>query len=348
LIETRANSEREPVPGRTAELSSNESPVGPPPSVVDRLLALQHTLHRYPRGASALLRGEIATHWNVRPECLVLTNGVDEAIDLLTSLTDRAWCTVPGFDAFWTRPETNGLPTTRLPLGEDGQPTVGPDRVGPHGVAFVARPNNPTGTVVSGEWLDALPARVDLVCVDETYVDFSEERGYLPRLGEWDNLCVFRSLSKALGLAGLRLGVLAAPPLLAARLRERQRFYSADAVSLHLAAAAITDDAYLERHRSQVIRGRQRLVDLLGASGLFVEVLHTQTNFVIARCSDPAEAVRVERLLAERGVHVLECSLLCYPGRLRISVGTEEETALLGGLLVELTRQGSPAPPALE
>lgn len=348
MIETRAKSEREPEPGRTAELSSNESPAGPPPSAVDRLLALQHSLHRYPRGASALLRKEIAAHWRVRPDSLVLTNGVDEAIDLLASLTDRVWCTVPGFDAFWTRPETQGLPTTRLPLREDGQPTVGPERVGPHGVAFVARPNNPTGTVVSSEWLDALPARVDLVCVDETYVDFSEESGYVPRLGEWENLCVFRSLSKALGLAGLRLGVLAAPPLLAARLRERQRFYSADAVSLHLAAAAITDDAYLEGHRAQVVRGRERLVDLLGASGLFVEVLRTQTNFVIARCPDPAEAVRVEQWLAERGVYVHECSLLGYPGRLRISVGTDEETALLGGLLAELARQGSPGPPALE
>ncbi|MFE9246632.1 pyridoxal phosphate-dependent aminotransferase [Nocardiopsis sp. NPDC006938] len=347
MIETRAQADREPVPGG-AELSSNESPLGPPPSAVDRLLALQHTLHRYPRGASDRLRTEISGHWGVRPESLVLTNGVDEAIDLLTSLTDRVWCTVPGFDAFWTRPETHGVPVTRLPLREDGQPSVVPERVGPHGVVFVARPNNPTGTIVSGAWLDALPDRVDYVCVDETYVDFSEEPGYVPRLGEWDNLCVFRSLSKSLGLAGLRLGVLAAPPRLAARLRERQRFYSADAVSLHLAAAAIGDDAYLERHRARVVRGREHLADLLASSGLFVEVLRTRTNFVVARCPDPAEAVRIQRWLSERGVQVHECSLLGYPGRLRVSVGTEEETALLGGLLTELSRQRSPGPPALE
>jgi histidinol-phosphate aminotransferase len=337
MIETKSFVLPDTATDGVARLDANESALGPPLPGVRALTTSAQALHRYPRGAHRELVGALADHWGVRAECLILTNGVDEAIDLVTALVDRVSCTVPGFDAFWTRAEGRGLPVTRIPLDGRGRPTIGPERVGPGGAIFLARPNNPTGTVVERSWLLGLPPRVDVVFVDETYIDFSADDGVLDLPAEWPNVCVFRSLSKSFGLAGLRLGAVVAPPLLAANLRERQRFYPVDTIALSVAASALRDaDGHVERHRAYVVEQRGELVAMLRRSGLFVEVLDTETSFVVARCADPGAAVRLQSALAELRVYVLECTTLGYPGRLRISVGPPEEMEVLRHALAHL------------
>lgn len=329
MIETRPPAVVNATSAAVAQLSANESPLGPPRLGLTEAIRGLESLHRYPRAAHQALTNRLAEAWETSPHNLVLTNGVDEAIDLITSLVDSVWCTVPGFDAFWTRPQTQGMLVTRIPLDRLGRPTVRPERVGPAGVAFIARPNNPTGTVVDESWVAELPGHVEFVFVDETYIDFSRQKSFLPRTGEWSNLCVFRSLSKSLGLAGLRIGAIVAPPLLAAQLREKQRFYPVDTLALEVAAAAVTDVDYVAGYREYVLQQRAKLLGMLRDSDLFIEVQDTEANFVIARCPDPATAVSLEGRLAEQGAFVHECTHFGYPGRLRISVGTHEEIELL-------------------
>lgn len=335
MIETRRPA-ADPAQVAEAALDSNESPIGPPQAAVQAAVDGLSSLHRYPRRAHQKLISVMADKWKVDAESLIVTNGVDEAIDLVLPLANSVVCTVPGFDAFWTRPESQGIPVTRIPLDDDGQPTVSPHQACRDSLAFIARPNNPTGTIIGKSWVDALREVARLAVVDETYIDFSCDEGFLRRIGGQGDLCVFRSLSKSLGLAGLRIGALVSTPALAARLRERQRFYPADTISLQAATAALADDEYIERHSKYVIDCRTRLSELLKQSALFVEVRDTQANFVIARCADATAAADMERQLREHDVLVRECALFGYPGRLRISAGSPRDLQKLRSAIADI------------
>ncbi|MEO3810560.1 histidinol-phosphate transaminase [Sphaerisporangium sp. B11E5] len=333
MIETRRGDTPEQADSPKVALDTNESPLGTPRLGLEKAMASMNDLHRYPRGALDEVIGLVAETWQVDRHCVVVTNGLDESIDLLISLVDRTWCLSPGFEPYWTRPEAAGKLVTRIPLDDAGQPRVPASKIGPEGVAFIIRPNNPTGSVVDEAWIWELLDCVELVCVDETYIGFSAHSAFTEKIGQQPNLCVFRSLSKEFGLAGVRVGVILAPPLLAARLRERQRFYGADTISLAVSAAAMRDDEYRRAHRDYIIQGRADLVSLLAGDPRFIEVRDTEASFVVARCPDPGSAIAVESELAAHGVLVRECSLFGWPSWLRISVGTPDEHARLRDVL---------------
>ena len=325
-----------------ALLDWNESPIGPPPSAVKRVVDAAERLHRYPRGLLEEVTALAAAHHGVSADEVLLMAGVDEAIDMTLSLGGAAWGLQPGFDGYPDRAAANGKPFHPIPLGPDWQPRPGlPAGLGGGDVVYLAQPGNPTGNLLPDAWIDAVRGAAGYVLVDETYQEFSDRPGILARTGgPQPGLLVYRSFSKAAGLAGIRLGCLIAEAPVITRLAPLRRFMPIDAVSLHAAAGLLEDPAFLVRLAEYVRAGRAQLCTALRESGLFAQVRDSQTNFVLAR-PEPAVHEALTAVLAEDRVRVKDCGAIGLPGWLRISVGTADDHARLSRSLGRLARSHS-------
>jgi histidinol-phosphate aminotransferase len=305
-------------------LDWNESPLGPPPSAVKRVIEAAQALHRYPRGLMAEVTELVVGYFRVSPGQVLLTAGIDEAVDIALSLAKCGWGVRPGFDGYPDRVRANGKPFHEIPLGADWQPTGCVAGLGAGDMVFLAQPGNPTGNLFDLAWIREVRDAAEYVLIDETYQDFSSRSSVLEHGLDSDRLLVYRSFSKGMGLAGIRIGCLVAEASLIARLEPVRRFMPIDAVSLSAAAGALEDPGYIERLAAYVIEARADLVTLLGASGLFSEIRETEANFVLAR-PQPGLSGPIFGALTSGGIRVKACDVLGLPGWLRISVGNRED-----------------------
>ena len=184
-------------------LDANESP-------------FDNGINRYPDPHQRQLKRQIAAMKGVREEQVFLGNGSDEAIDLAyrifcTPGRDNAVAISPTYGMYRVAADMNDIKLREVPLGRDFSLPVeallqaADDRTK---LLWLCSPNNPTGNVFPAEEIGRLLRRFDgMVILDEAYIDFADEGGFLPRLGEFPNLIVLQTASKAWGMAGLRLGM---------------------------------------------------------------------------------------------------------------------------------------------
>jgi histidinol-phosphate/aromatic aminotransferase/cobyric acid decarboxylase-like protein len=327
-----------------ALLDWNESPLGPPPLAVKRVIDAAERLHRYPRGLMEEVTELAAEHFGVTPQRVLLTAGVDEAIDITLSLAKRAWGVQPGFDGYPVRTAANGKPFHSIRLGPDWQPLAEPPcYINIHDIVYLAQPGNPTGNLHSDTWIDAVREQAGYVFIDETYQEFSSRPSILTRVVPDCGLLVYRSFSKAAGLAGIRLGCLIGEAPVIEALEPRRRFMPIDAISLHAAAGLLEEPEFMLRLREFVVHQRAGLVDLLLHSGLFNEVRPSETNFVLAK-PHPTIAGELNRVLADDLIRVKDCAAVGLPGWLRISIGSEPDQARLHQCLDRLSSSLSATP----
>lgn len=326
----------EPSPGGDLLMDWNESPLGPPPAAVERVIAAAGQLHRYPRGLMTEVTELAAKHLGVTPKHVLLTAGVDEAIDITLSLAERAWGVEPGFDGYVERAAANNRPFHGIPLGADWQPTVDKVDAGAGDIVYLAQPDNPTGMLYDIDWIRRVRDTAEYVFLDETYHEFSARPSALPAAADSPGLLVYRSFSKAMGLAGIRVGCLVAEPAVIARLEPFRRFMPIDAVSLHAAAGLLSNTSFVNRLKDHVLTARPLLAAALRESGLFTEVRNTEANFVMA---EPMPEIReqVFAALASERIRVKECGGLGLPGWLRVSVGTLADQDRLASCLATVS-----------
>lgn len=322
-----------------ALLDWNESPIGPPESAVRRIMQNAHTLHRYPRGLMEQVAGIAAAHFGVAPGQILLTSGVDEAIDIVLSLDPdlRARGVKPGFDAYEERALAVGRTFVPIPLGADWQPVARaewPEQIGPRDLVFIAQPNNPTGNLMDEQFVAHAREQAAYVFLDETYEEFSSKDSVL-RGGIDPGLLVYRSFSKAMGLAGIRVGCLIGAEETIARLEPLRRFMPIDAVSLHAAAAVLQDPDFVKQLTEHVLTARADLLALLRGSPLFAEVRESETNFLLAR-PVPAARDAILAALAEDRVRVKACEPFGLDGWFRISVGSWDDQRRLAESLARV------------
>jgi histidinol-phosphate/aromatic aminotransferase/cobyric acid decarboxylase-like protein len=248
-------------------LDWNESPIGPPESAIRRVIQAARNLHRYPRGALDEVTVLAAGYLGVRVAGVLLTAGVDEAADLALSLVQRGWGVQPGFDGYADRAQANGKPFEVIPLDGDWQPPADWQRaLGWHhadddAMAFLAQPNNPTGNLFSEDWVISVRHASRYVFVDETYPSYAPASA--DEAVTDPGLLVYRSFSKAMGLAGIRLGAVVADAETIDQLRPLRRFMPIDAVSLNAAAGVLEDTAFVEGLTTHVLQARPELVKIL-------------------------------------------------------------------------------------
>lgn len=204
-------------------------------------------------------------------------------------------------------------------------------------VVFITSPNNPTGTAVEADTVRALyeaaqAAKPSLVVIDEAYVEFSHRPSLLPLIEGRPNLVVSRTMSKAFGAAGLRLGYLAAHPAVVDAVQLVRLPYHLSAVTQATALAALEHTDTLLGYVEQLKTERDRLVGELRAIGW--EVTESDANFVQFGRFDDAHAAWQKIL--DRGVLVRDNSV---PGWLRVTAGTPSENDAFLDAVRELKKE---------
>ena len=340
----------------TVELDFNENPLGTSMAVARAVAEAGAELHRYPRGLHQRTEALVAAHFGVAPGSVLLTAGVDEAVDGLLLEAGRGCCLVPGFPGYRHRAEALRIPLACLPLDDDWQPPPLGPWTREANLAILTQPNNPTGNLYSDAWLEGLLERVPAVFVDETFIDFSDRPSFLEWIGRrpagrTGELFVFKSFSKIHGVAGLRVGALFGAEAAVARLREAQHFYPVDSLSLRFLAAALADRDFQRRTVEWVRVWRGRFAAALRRHhSLFDRVEETECNFVLARCAPPEACPALVRSVLEEGVRVADCAPLLLPGWIRVSVGgpgtLEALTAALDRVAATVVTAGAQAPPS--
>jgi histidinol-phosphate aminotransferase len=307
-------------------LDLNESMAGCSPRVLARLRSLTDAdVSLYPeREVGERL---IANFLALAPEQVLLTNGMDEALSLLFAAylgpADELLFADPTFVMYPMLGQALGAKAVRVRSGEDLALPVSDllARISPRTrVIAIANPNNPTGLAAGREELlkitDAAPGAA--VLVDEAYFEFCGET-VLPDLARHPNLFVARTLSKAYGLAGLRLGVLTGAAEQISLLRRLSLPFNVNSVVVGCLEEALADQAFVRDHVTKVKQGREQLEHLFAELGLLF--WPSQANFVLARVG--ASAPRFVEAMRRRGILVRDSSgNPGCEGCVRITVGT--------------------------
>ncbi|GAA4325447.1 histidinol-phosphate transaminase [Pigmentiphaga soli] len=334
---------------RIVKLASNETPLPPNPRVVEAIVRELPQLTRYPDGSGHRVKRKLRERLGLDPAGITLGNGSN---DLLAMIAQAFLA--PGRNAVYSQYAFAVYACATRAAGAEGREiaargwgndldamarAVDADTR----VVFLANPNNPTGTWFERgaleDFLARVPART-LVVLDEAYIEYADDPALpdgLLQLPRHPNLVVCRSLCKAYGLAGLRVGYAASSPQIAAILDRVRQPFNVNVLAQAAACAALDDPAYLEEGRRVNRAGLAQLREGLGRLGL--AWIPSRTNFVTVDCGRPAGPVY--SALLDAGVIVRPLAGYGMPDHLRISVGTQAENArLLAALGRILTTPG--------
>ncbi|MDR3191060.1 MAG: histidinol-phosphate transaminase [Lactobacillaceae bacterium] len=318
-----------------ARLSANESVFGPSPKVGAAIKAVaDDVLNYYPDGQATLLRDAVAKLDQVAPDNLIFGAGADELIQLLTRtiLTPGSNIIVPKptFGEYALHAQIEEADTKRVPVDEatghvDFAALLA--AVDDHtAMIIVANPNNPTGvfeepaTII--EFLQKLPQTVTLI-VDEAYYDFVDQPGasVAPYVAQYENLVVLRTLSKAYGIANLRVGYGIMQDPLYTALQAVRLPYNLSTYQIAGGTAAIEDQAYLKTVTAQIKVERAKWQAFLAAND--IRFYESQANFIWMRVGDTK---KVGAELLAQGFQVND---RLNPEWIRIAIGTPEDNAKL-------------------
>lgn len=323
-----------PLAGRKGlRLDFNESTIGCSPRVLARLRSLDtELLARYPEREP--VEREVARFLGLDAAQVLLTNGVDEAIHVLCctylDAGDEALIVVPTFAMYAIFAVGAGARATEIPAEKN---FAFPEKAVLAGLSprtrliAIANPNNPTGAAVSPDVLlrIASAAPQAAVLVDEAYFEFHGET-LMDRVAQLPNVFVARTFSKAYGLAGLRIGILAGNTQQMAMVRRVASPYSVNAAALTALPEALADQQYVQQYAADVRRNRALLERELGSIGL--QFWPSRANFVLVRIGTK----HAEFVQALRGRGILVRSRNSDPGCegcVRLTVGNDEHTRTL-------------------
>jgi histidinol-phosphate aminotransferase len=320
-------------------LDFNENTVGASPLVLDfikrYLTAADLTI--YPEYQNAL--EDLSRHFGVQQTELTLTNGTDEAIQLLINTfvdgNDEVLVLRPSYAMYRFYSQLAGARVEEVDYraGKLAFPLEELlDRITPQTKAvLVSNPNNPTGTGTTVSGLEKILRKAPhaAVLVDEAYYEFCGVT-MLNRLRDHANLFVSRTFSKVYGMAAMRVGCLFSQAANMAHLRKAQSPYSVNSLAAMAARIAVQDTKFIEDYVTEVLAARELLY--VGLEQLKIPYIDSHANFVLGQVGDRAIPIRDE--LRERGVLVRDRSYE-LPGYLRFTVGTRDQ---IQRLLDELGR----------
>lgn len=321
-----------PTGGRAGKLrlDFNENTVGASPHVIEYLRKhlTADGLAMYPEYAET--KQELAAFFGVEPDDFILTNGTDEAIQVLINTYvdsgDEVLLLRPSYAMYRFYAEVAGATIREIPYRP--QKLAFPleellDAIRPATRAIlIANPNNPTGTGTSRADIRKIldKATGAAVLIDEAYYEFSGVSA-LALLNDYPNLFVSRTFSKVYGMAAMRLGCLFSQSGNVEFLHKAQSPYSVNTVATLAVRAAIQDTAYTRNYVTEVLAARELLY--VGLEKLGIKYYESMANFVLFEAGDRAIPIRDE--LRRRGVLVRDRSYE-IPGCVRVTIGTREQT----------------------
>lgn len=332
------------VPGMAdpIKLSSNENPWGASPMAIAALKAAADGVHRYPDGAATSLREKIAALHGLDPDRIVCGTGSDEVLQLLPLVYCRPGDTVVhvrhGFMVYPIAARRAGAEPLAAPdanYAADVDAILATVRADTR-IVYLANPNNPTGTMIPASEVARLHAglRPDvLLVVDQAYAEYldaADPDGGLALATTAPNVVATRTFSKIYGLGGLRVGWATGPADVVAELNRVRTPFPISVPALAAAEAALDDQAFVDDCRRRNAAQRALLSDAIarhGNKGLFA--VPSQANFVLMTCPEdgPLAASAMHQALMRHGFVTRWLPGQGLPHAVRISVGTEEETA---------------------
>ena len=330
--------EQPPGDADIVKLNTNENPYPPSPRALAALAGVgAEGLRRYPHPLADTFRQSAADVLGVEPDWILAGNGSDDLLTMLFRAVTGAGRPVaypaPTYVLYRTLAAIQGAPVVEVPFDEEYVLPVDALAAAGAALTLVANPNSPSGTAATPDQLASLADRTTgVLAVDEAYVAFAGASA-LDLVRRHGHVIVLRTLSKSHGLAGLRLGYGIAHPDLLSGLSRVKDSYNVDAVAAAVGAAAIRDVAYTRETVERIRATRTRLGEALAARGF--RVWPSEANFVLARPAD-GNARRIYEDLKRRGVLVRYFAEPGLADKLRITVGTEEQTTRLLSCLAEL------------
>lgn len=303
----------------------------------------ENGVNRYPDPQQNQLKQELAKQKNVKTSQILLGNGSDEVLDLLF----RAFCE-PKKDNIVTLPPTYGMykvlanvndvEEREVLLTSSFQPNVAEifERVDDHTkIIFLCSPNNPTGNSFSEALVSEILEEFNgLVVIDEAYIDFSKEKSWLEKLQQFPNLVVTQTLSKAYGLAGIRLGICYASEEIIQILNKIKPPYNVNELTQQRALERLQDVDAVKSEIAHLLGQRELMDDELSKISYVEEVYPSDANFILAKVDD---ATRRYNQLLKQGIVIRNRTTqpLCE-NTLRFTVGTAMENEKLFNALKTL------------
>lgn len=308
-------------------LDANENAFGSP---------LEQQYNRYPDPLQYKVKKRLSEIKGVPPRNIFLGNGSDEAIDILF----RSFCN-PGVDNVILVPPTYGMyevsanindvQIKKVKLTEEYQLNLEgiAEAIDEHTkMIFVCSPNNPTGNSINRDDIETLLANFSgLVVIDEAYINFSRQKSFIQELTEYANLVVLQTLSKAWGLAGLRVGMAFASEEIIEVMNKVKPPYNINEASQELALKALENVDLVKQWIKEILNQRDRLVLTLKNFDFVLDIYPSDANFILVKTTAPKD---IYNFLVDKGIIVRDRSKvdLCE-GCLRITVGTPAENDVL-------------------
>lgn len=292
--------------------------------------------NRYPDPLQQDLKTVLAALWGTNPARLFLGNGSDEPIDLLIRLfcapqQDSIMVLDPTYSMYKQSAAINNVKYHSMPYHVDFEVDTEAmlANIAAHKpkLLFLCSPNNPSGTCIEADVVAAACKHMEgIVIVDEAYIDFAPNATVLPLLDKYPNLVILRTLSKAWGLAALRLGAAIAGEEIIHYLNVIKPPYNINKYTQEFVVRWIKDkkDTY-EEERQTILSQRKVLHEAFTQMPFIQKVFLSQANFILIRVKDP---LHLYQYLIEEGI-VIRNRDSQIPGTLRISVGSVPENKKL-------------------
>jgi len=296
----------------------------------------ENGVNRYPDPQQRKVKTILAEQKGVKQSNILLGNGSDEVLDLIV----RAFCE-PARDNVITLPptygmykvlaETNNVENREVWLTENFQLNIDAILASTDSktkILFICSPNNPTGNVFNVNDMETLlNAFKGLVVIDEAYIDFSSEQSWLNKLSLYPNLIVTQTLSKAYGLAGIRLGIGYASTEIIAILNKIKPPYNVNELTQKRALKRLLNKSDVFNEINSIINEKNKLLKALLQIKCITKIYPSEANFILIKVDDASK--RYHQLLDKGIVIRNRTSQPLCENSLRLTIGTPEENKML-------------------
>ena len=303
----------------------------------------ENGVNRYPDPQQASVKSVLANQNGVAKNQILLGNGSDEVLDLLF----RAFCE-PKIDNVITLPPTygmygvlanlNAVENREVLLSNDFQPQLEEIMKAVNKktkMIFLCSPNNPTGNSFSVESVQYLLENFNgLVVIDEAYIDFSDKDSWIQKINTYPNLIITQTLSKAYGLAGIRLGVCYASVAIIAVLNKIKPPYNVNELTQQRALDRLANLKQIEEEITSIIIQREQLLKVLNEVNFVSKIYPTEANFILIKVDNANQ--RYDELIAKGIVIRNRTTQPLCENTLRLTIGTAEENQKLIAALKSL------------
>lgn len=310
-------------------LDANENPFG--------------IYNRYPDPYQPALKEKLAQLKSISPEQIFIGNGSDEAIDLAFRIfcepgKDKALTFTPTYGMYEVSANINNVELIKLPLNKEFQ--IDRNTLHPYfsdkilKLIFICSPNNPTGNLLHVDDIEFILKNFSgIVIIDEAYIDFCEQPSFIGKIKEYPNLIVIQTLSKAWGLAGIRLGIGYMNEEILSYFNRVKAPYNISTVNQHTALEILSKESEFNQNVNDILSEKDQLIQNLSGLKIIRKIYPSDANFLLVEVENPDELyeklIQRKIIIRNRNSVIKNC--------VRISVGTPEENQELLNALKQIT-----------